>query len=542
VQGFDVIVVGAGFAGMHMLWKLRQLGMSALVVERGGDVGGTWYWNRYPGCRCDVPSLDYSAPWDAGLDQEWDWTERYATQPEILRYAQRLADRQDLRRDIRFDTSVERVTWNEARRRWTVETDRGDVFEARFVISGAGALSEPNLPDIPGIQSFEGELYHTGQWPKDPVALAGKRVAVLGTGSTGVQAATAIAKQADHLFVLQRTAQFSLPCHTPPLTDAVRAERKARYPEHREWQRRSHAATTPVLQLPFAPRAFDDPKDVRLANYETCWNSGTAALVGVYGDVSTNPEVAQEVSDFVRDKIRATVKDPAVAERLCPPPGAYVGTRRIIIDTGYYEIFNQPNVTLVDITADPIVEITPEGVKTKSAFYAIDMLVVATGYDAVTGPLLGLNVTGRDGLTLADAWADGPHTYLGLMVAGFPNFFTITGPSSPGVLANVIFSIDQHVNWIADCLEHMRRTEAEVIDTTPQAQAEWQAHAAQTYARALRLKDDKNWYLGTNIPGKPRAVLVYEGGLGVYREQCDAIAADGYRGFVFDHARVGAPA
>jgi cyclohexanone monooxygenase len=537
VQRFDVIVVGAGFAGMHMLWKLREMKLSTLVIERGGDVGGTWYWNRYPGCRCDVPSLDYSVPWDPVIDQEWDWSERYSAQPEILRYALSLADRHDMRRDIRFDTSVERATWDDARRLWVVETHRGDAFEARFFVSAAGALSEPNLPDIPGIQDFKGELYHTGRWPRRAVSLAGKRIAVLGTGSTGVQASTAIAKEAEHLYVLQRTAQFSLPCHTPPLSDEVRSERKARYPEHREWQRNSYSATTPALNLPFAPRAFDDPKDTRFKNYEACWNTGTASLVGVYGDVSTNAEVAEEVSNFVRDKIRGIVKDPAVAEKLCPQPGSYVGARRIIIDTGYYQIFNQPNATLVDIAADPIVEITVNGVKTRDAFYEIDILVVATGYDAVTGPLLAMNVTGKNGLRLKDAWADGPHTYLGLMVAGFPNLFTITGPSSPGVLANVIFSIDQHVNWIADCLEHMRRTGATEIDTTPQAQDEWQAHASQTYAKALRIKDEKNWYLGTNVPGKPRAVLVYQGGLGYYRNICDEVAADGYRGFTFSRSR-----
>jgi cyclohexanone monooxygenase len=537
VQKFDVIVVGAGFAGMHMLWKLRQMKLSTLVIERGGDVGGTWYWNRYPGCRCDVPSLDYSVPWDPVIDQEWDWSERYSAQPEILRYATSLADRHGLRRDIKFDTSVERATWDDARRLWLVETDRSDAFEARFFVSAAGALSEPNLPDIPGIRDFKGELYHTGRWPSRPVPLAGKRIAVLGTGSTGVQASTAIAKEAEHLYVLQRTAQFSLPCLTPPLTDEVRGERKARYPEHREWQRGSYAATTPALALPFAPRAFDDPRATRLENYEKCWNTGTAALVGAYGDVSTNAEVAEEVSNFVRDKIRAVVKDPAVAEKLCPAPGSYVGTRRIIIDTGYYQIFNQPNVTLVDIGADPIVEITATDVKTRGAVYQIDMLVVATGYDAVTGPLLAMNVAGKNGLRLKDAWADGPHTYLGLMVAGFPNFFTITGPSSPGVLANVIFSIDQHVNWIADCLEHMRRTGATEIDATPQAQEEWQAHASETYAKALRMKDEKNWYLGTNVPGKPRAVLVYQGGLGHYRNICAELAADNYRGFTLSHER-----
>lgn len=537
MRRFDVIVVGAGFAGMHMLWKLRQLKMSALVIERGGDVGGTWYWNRYPGCRCDVPSLDYSVPWDPEIDQEWNWSERYSAQPEILDYALRLADKNELRKDIQFNTTVSRLTWDEPRKLWMVETDQRERFEATHVISAAGALSEPNLPDIPGIDTFKGEIHHTGRWPAGAVTLAGKRVAVMGTGSTGIQASTAIAKVADHLFVLQRTAQYSLPCLTPPLTDQERSERKARYPEHREWQRNSFAAVANALSLPFGLRAFDDPKEKRFENYETCWRSGTAALIGSYGDVSTNAEVAAEVSDFVRNKIRGIVKNPEVAEKLCPLPGSYIGTRRIIIDTGYYQIFNQPNVTLVDIQNDPIVEATEDGIKTRNAFYKIDMLVVATGYDAVTGPLLAMNITGKNGAKLKDTWAHGPSTYLGLMVAGFPNLFTITGPSSPGVLANVIFSIDQHVNWIGDCLEHMRHIGAVEIDTTAEAQEGWQAHAAQTYAQALRLNDQKNWYLGTNIPGKPRSVLVYQGGLNLYKSKCDEIAADNYRGFTFDYAR-----
>ena len=529
----DALIVGAGFAGMHMLVKLRELGFSALAIERASDVGGTWYWNRYPGCRCDVPSLDYSVPWDAELDQEWDWTEKFSAQPEILRYAQHLADRHDIRSHVRFETSVTSATWDDERGLWSVGTDKGDLFEATFFISGAGALSEPNLPDIPGIGTFKGELYHTGLWPKTPVTLAGKRVAVLGTGSTGVQASTAIAKEAAHLTVMQRSAQYSLPCLTPPLTDEIRAERKAIYPEHREWQRSTYSATTPSLPTPFAPRAFDDHKEVRFANYERCWNVGTGAMAGVYGDVSTNAEVAEEVSEFVRNKIRQTVKDPVTAERLCPLPGTYLGARRIIIDTGYFQIFNQPNVTLADITGDPIEAITADGVKTQGNFYPLDILVVATGYDAVTGPLLAMNITGKDGAKLKDVWANGPKSYLGLMVAGFPNLFIITGPSSPGVLANVIFAIDQHVNWIGDCIDHMRRNGTGVIDTSEQTQLEWHAPVAETSAHALRMNDATNWYLGTNVPGKPRASLVYHGGLGVYRGICDEIAADGYRGFVF---------
>ncbi|MCB2064977.1 MAG: NAD(P)/FAD-dependent oxidoreductase, partial [Novosphingobium sp.] len=376
----------------------------------------------------------------------------------------------------------------------------------------------------------------------DKVELKGKRIAVLGTGSTGVQASTAIAREAEHLYVMQRTAQFSLPCASPPLTEQDHAELRARYPEHREWQRSSYAATSSNIDTPFGDRAFDDPKDVRFANYEKAWGNGTAALVGVYADVSTNAEVAQEVSDFVRDKIRAKVKDPATAEALCPPQGTYVGTRRIIIDTGYYEIFNQDNVTLVDLRNDPIERITADGVQTKSNFYPLDMLVVATGYDAVTGPLIAMNITGRQGVKLSDTWADGPHTYLGLMVAGFPNLFTITGPASPGVLANVIYSIDQHVDWSCRAIEHMRSTGATTIDTTPEAEAEWNAHAMDTVKNQLRIHDENNWYMGTNVPGKPRSVLVYQGGLGFYRDRCNEIAEDNYRGFVFGREKAAAEA
>ncbi|RYD21558.1 MAG: NAD(P)/FAD-dependent oxidoreductase, partial [Spirochaetia bacterium] len=484
-ERFDAIVVGAGFAGMHMLWELRRMGLSTLVLERGSDVGGTWYWNRYPGARCDVPSMDYSVPWDPELDQEWNWTERFSTQPEILSYAKRLADDHDLRRDIKFGTSVTGLRWNDADKIWQVETDQGQ-YEAQFVISAAGALSTPNIPDIPGIRDFAGEVYHTGRWPHEKVSLKGKRVAVLGTGSTGIQAATAIGKEAEHLYVLQRTPQFSLPCHTHPLAEDVIAARKATYPEHREWQRSSHSATWVDLPVPYGMKAFDDPLETRLRNYETCWNAGMAVLVGVYADVGTDLAVNTEVSDFVRDKIRATVNDPVVAEKLCPRPDAMIGSRRIIIDTGYYQMFNQPNVTLVDIHEDPIVEITANGVRLASGiFHDLDMLVIATGYDAVTGPLLSMNIVGKNDLALKDAWAHGPRTNLGLMVAGFPNFFTITGPGSPGVLANVIYSIDQHVGWIAATLQHMRETGAVEMDTTEQAQDEWQEHAAEVNASKL---------------------------------------------------------
>jgi cyclohexanone monooxygenase len=533
-ERFDAVVVGAGFAGLHMLWKLRGMGLSAVVIEKGADVGGTWYWNRYPGCRCDVPSMEYSVPWDAELDQEWDWTEKYSTQPEILSYAQRLADKHDLKKDIRFDRTVVAAARDEKRDLWVVETDKGDVYEAPVFISGAGALSEPILPDIPGIRTFKGELYHTGRWPKQPVDMKGKRVAVLGTGSTGVQACTAIAAEAGHLFVLQRTPQFSLPAINRILSKEEKDAFKANYPEHRVWQRGSFAAQ--ITGTPYGPKAFDDPKERRFEIYEKCWNIGRQDLLGCYLDINSDAEVNAEVSEFARGKIRSIVKDPVVAEKLCPKENP-IGTRRIIIDTGYFEIFNQPNVTLVDIKSDPIEEITETGVRLKSGvFHELDILVVATGYDALTGPLLAMNVTGRGGVKLKDAWANGPQNYLGVMIAGFPNLFTITGPGSPSVHVNVIYAIDQHVEWIARCLADMRNTGAKTIEPTLEAQAEWMQHINTLASRGLRIKDKNNWYLGQNVPGKPQGVMTYYAGLANYRAECDKVAAENYRGFKLEKA------
>jgi cation diffusion facilitator CzcD-associated flavoprotein CzcO len=536
----EVVVVGAGFGGMNMLWKLRGLGLQTVVLERGSDVGGTWYWNRYPGCRCDVPSMEYSVPWDPELDQQWDWTERYSSQPEILKYAQHLADRHDLRRDIVFGTTVTRISRDDHEGTWLVETEGGERYDAQYVITAAGCLSTPNLPDIPGIRSFKGDMHHTGAWPHEPVSFAGKRVGVIGTGSTGVQAATAIAAEAGHLYVFQRTAQYSLPALNRPLTEDEKAAMKARYPEHREWQRSSFAAQQ--IDPPAAMRAFDDAKERRLEVYEKAWNAGRQDLVGCYADIGLDPEVNAEVAEFVRQKIRTVVEDPKIADKLCPSANPF-GTRRIIMDTGYFEIYNQDNVSLVDIKEDPIAEVTETGIRTQSgAFYELDVMVIATGYDAVTGPLLHMNISGTGGVKLADVWKDGPRTYLGLMVKGFPNLFTITGPTSPTVHANVIFAIDQHVDWIADCLAYMRRTGVRAIEPTEAAQDEWLVHVAEVGSRGLRAKDTNNWYLGQNIPGKPQAFMTYSGGLNNYRARCDAVAQDGYRGFVLDRAEENAAA
>jgi len=528
-EQFDVVVIGAGFGGLHMLWKLRQLGKTAVALDKAGDVGGTWYWNRYPGARCDVPSLEYSVPWDPELEQEWDWSERYSAQPEILAYIEEVARRHDLKRDIRFETTVTAMSRDEQRGLWIVETNTGTTFEAPVVVSAAGCLSTPNLPDIPGIENFARPLHHTGQWPHEPVSFEGKRVGVIGTGSTGVQASTAIAADAGHLYVFQRTAQYSLPALNRPLTDAERAEAKANYAEIRRIQHASYGAA--IIDPPKGMKAFEDSREERLAEYERRWNIGRQDLLAAYADLGTDPEVNEEASEFVREKIRAIVKDPGTAEKLCPTANP-LGTRRIIMDTGYFEIFNQDNVSLVDIREDPIVQITETGVQLESdRFIELDMLVIATGYDAVTGPLLDMNITGRGGEKLTDKWADGPETYLGLMMHKFPNLFTITGPQSPTVHANVIMAIEQHVEWIGDCLSYMDRQGIAEIEPSRASEVEWGATVAAIGSVGLRAKDTNNWYLGQNIPGKPVSYMTYQGGLVRYRQTCDEIAADGYRGF-----------
>ena len=528
-EQFDVVVIGAGFGGLHMLWKLRQLGKTAVALDKAGDVGGTWYWNRYPGARCDVPSLEYSVPWDPELEQEWDWSEKYSAQPEILAYIEEVARRHDLKRDIRFETTVTAMSRDEQRGLWIVETNTGTTFEAPVVVSAAGCLSTPNLPDIPGIEDFARPLHHTGQWPHEPVSFEGKRVGVVGTGSTGVQASTAIAAEAGHLYVFQRTAQYSLPALNRLLTDAERAEAKANYAEIRRIQHNSYGAA--IIDPPKGMKAFEDSREDRLAEYERRWNIGRQDLLAAYADLGTNPEVNAEASEFVREKIRAIVKDPETAEKLCPTANP-LGTRRIIMDTGYFEIFNQDNVSLVDIREDPIVRITETGAQLESdRFIELDMLVIATGYDAVTGPLLDMNITGRGGEKLTDKWADGPETYLGLMMHKFPNLFTITGPQSPTVHANVIMAIEQHVDWIGDCLSYMHRQGIAEIEPSRASETEWGDTVAAIGSVGLRAKDTNNWYLGQNVPGKPVSYMTYQGGLVRYRETCDEIAADGYRGF-----------
>jgi len=523
----DAIVVGAGFAGMYMLHRLRGLGLNVRVFEAGSDVGGTWYWNRYPGARCDVESMEYSYSFSEELQQEWTWKERYAPQPEILAYANHVADRFDLRRDIAFDTRVLSAAFDEATDLWTVRTDRGHVARAPFCIMAVGCLSLPRMPEFEGRDSFQGRLYHTGQWPKEGVDFTGQRVGVIGTGSSAIQAIPQIARQAAHLYVFQRTPNFSVPAMNRPLDPDFVADFKARYPEVRARARRMPAGIA-GMAIPERSALEDDPQE-RQRRFEAGWGKGGTAFTRIYKDLLTDVRANETAAEFVRAKIRSIVKDPAVAEKLAPRDHP-IGTKRICLDIDYFETYNRDNVTLVDVRNAPIESITPRGVRTAAGEYALDAIVFATGFDAMTGPLLGIDVRNGAGATLADKWSAGPRTYLGLMTAGFPNLFMITGPGSPSVLTNMIMSIEQHVDWITDCIAHLRDRGVRRMEADPTSEDRWVEHVNAVADQTL-LPKTASWYVGANVPGKPRVFMPYIGGLGAYRTRCDEVAANGYEGF-----------
>ena len=526
VAAVDVVIVGAGFAGLYMLHRLRGLGMSAIVFEAGGGVGGTWYWNRYPGARCDVESMQYSFSFDDDLQQEWTWKERYAPQPEILTYANHVADRFDLRRDIRFETRVTAASFDEAAQNWTVRTDRGDVVRARYCVMATGCLSTAKLPEIPGISSFRGKTYHTGAWPHEGVDFSGQHVGVIGTGSSGIQAIPVIAREAQHLTVFQRTPNFSVPAQNWPMTAEYERGWKQNYPERRKDAMAIRNAIRYVLN---DKSALDATEEERRREYEARWEAGGIPFLGAFNDLILKQQSNDTAADFVREKIRSIVRDPAVAARLTPK-GYPIGTKRICVDTDYYATFNRDNVTLVDIRSEPIEAITADGVRTRAQSYPLDSLVFATGFDAMTGTLFAIDITGRDGLKLRDKWAEGPQTYLGLMTAGFPNMFMITGPGSPSVLTNMIVSIEQHVDWIVACLAHLRGRDAGSIEATVEAEDAWVEHVREVGERTL-YPQANSWYVGANVPGKPRVFMHYIGGFLIYKGKCDDIAARGYAGF-----------
>ncbi len=522
----DAVVVGAGFAGLYMLHRLRQSGFSAQAFEAGGDVGGTWYWNRYPGARCDVESMEYSYSFSEALQQEWEWTERYAGQPEILRYANHVAERFDLRRDIAFRTKVTAAVFDEKANRWRIDTDTGTRVAARFLIMATGCLSSANTPDFKGLGSFRGATYHTGRWPHEEVCFSGQRVGVVGTGSSAIQAIPVIAEQAAHLTVFQRTPNYSIPARNGPLDPEFAREIKAEYARFRARNYRMHAgfgSKTPPNNAP----ALDDDAATREANYAARWQRGGFGFLGAYNDLLLNPQANETAAAFARARIRETVADPETAELLCPDN--VIGCKRPCLDTRYFETYNRPNVCLVDARAHPIERITPAGIVAGGEEHALDCIVFATGFDAMTGAVLGVDIRGCDGLPIQRKWEAGPRTYLGLCTAGFPNLFLISGPGSPSVLTNMICSIEQHVNWIADCMERLRADGAATIEATPEAEENWVAHV-NAMANLTLYPTCNSWYLGKNIPGKPQVFMPLVG-FPAYVDKCDAVAANGYDGF-----------
>lgn len=540
----DVLIVGAGFGGMYAVYKLRGMGLNIRSIEAGGDVGGTWYWNRYPGARCDVESLEYSYAFDHDLQQEWQWTERYAPQPEILRYADHVADRFDLRADIEFDTRVASAVFDESRNRWTVATQRvvdrtisSDVladdirtWDTQFVVMATGCLSSTNIPDLEGLTEFEaagGRLLHTGRWPHEGIDFSGQRVAVVGTGSSGVQAIPMIAEQAEHLTVFQRTATYAAPAYNGPLDPDVEANVKAGYSNFRAMlQKRATAFGAAYPRAHGSALAFSDEE--RTAILEERWQLGGFAVSTAFHDLLTNPEANELVGDFVRSKIRNVVHDPATANLLSPTQT--FACKRMCVDSGYYEAFNRRNVSLVSVADNSINRLTPTGIQlADGSQHEVDAIVFATGYDAMTGSLLRIDIHGRNGITLGEAWAAGPRTLLGLGVPDFPNLFTVTGPGSPSVLANMITAIEQHVEWIADCIGWLLAQGHAVVEATSDAADDWVLHV-NALADATLYPTCNSWYLGANVPGKPRVFMPVLG-WPQYVAQCNDVAASGYAGF-----------
>ena len=526
----DMVIVGAGFAGMYQLVRARRAGLNAVVLEAADDVGGTWYWNRYPGARCDILSVDYSYSWDPDLQQEWQWSERYAAQPEILRYAQFVADKHDLRHDIRFNTRVVSAQWNDDTHRWTIHTDSGDDVSAQHYVMATGCLSMPKVPDIEGTDRFTGEVYFTSTWPHDGVDFTDKRVAVIGTGSSAVQSIPLIAAQAEQLTVFQRTPNFSIPARNGPISDERMAAFRADPDAYRAEARLSPAGVPRETPL---EGALMVPDAERTARYEAMWEAGELlGVTGTFSDTLADAQSNDTLRQFIHDKIRGIVDDPDVADALCPT-NHYVGTKRACLDTDYYETYNLPHVRLVDLRKDPITMITETGIDTAGESFEFDAIVFATGFDAMTGAIVGVDITGRDGLTLKEKWADGPVTYLGLMTEGFPNLYMITGPGSPSVLSNMMVSIEQHVDWIADTIDHLRASNLDTIEPTELAETKWVEHS-NAFADLTLMPTANSWYMGVNVPGKPQMFLPYPGGVGRYRMTCNEVVERGYLGFALD--------
>ena len=532
VQRLDVVVVGAGFGGMYAIYKFREMGLKVQGFEAGGDLGGVWYWNRYPGARVDLPSIDYSYSFSPEIEQEWTWSEQFAAQPELLKYIDFVARKLDLRKHFQFNTRVTSAVWDEARRLWTVQTDRGDSFEATYCIMATGPLSIPKEPDIPGVKQFKGRLLHAAKWPHEPVDFTGKRVGVIGVGSTGIQIVQDVGPQAGELFVFQRTPSFTMPMRNVKLEPEYVAEVKRNYAGIREAARNSAVGGT----RPQSTRAFFSvTPEQRQALLEDAWKQGGLAMLGTFGDLMINQEANDHVAEFVRGKIAEVVKDPVTAEAL-KPRGYPIFARRPCLDTSYYETYNLPSVHLVDCLKDPIVEVTERGVRTESGEVELDMLILATGYDGLTGALMAFDVVGRGGRKINDKWKEGSRSYLGLMLEGFPNLFMTTGPNGPAALANIIRISENDVDWIAAAITHMDKNGLTAIEPTAQAEHAWM-DIVQTLAQRSLITKAKTWWVGANVKGKPQGLTLFIGGFQKYSEYCRAAAQDNYRNFSFERAK-----
>lgn len=524
MRELDVVIVGAGFGGLYMLYRARQMGLKARLFEAGDGVGGTWYWNRYPGARCDVPSFEYSYSFDPAIEEDWVWTERYAAQPEILAYIEHVARRHDLYRDITFNTRVTAAHYDQAACLWRVRTDAGGEVDCRFLVLAVGPLSVPNIPDFPGLDSFAGQTVHTGRWPKAGVDVAGKRVAVIGTGSSAIQVAPELAKEAERLYLVQRSPAYSVPSRNRPLAADEVAAMKADYPAIRARAQANRSALgldvgkTSALAVDAAARD---------AIYEERWRQGGLGFTAAFSDLFEDVEANGTAADFVRRKILATVKDPALAQRLLPD--TLIGCKRLCVDNGYFEMFNRDNVELVDLREAPLERVTPAGIVVGGREIALDVLVLATGFDAITGAHLRIDITGRDGRQLRDKWAEGPKTYLGLGIAGFPNMFMISGPGSPAGLANMVTSGEQNVDWIAGCIGDLDAQGVAEIEADPEAEQAWVEHVNAVADQSIYPLAD-SWYTGTNVPGKPRIFMPYLD-FPAYRDRCADTARQGYAGF-----------
>tara|TARA_B100000989_G_scaffold102307_1_gene74805 strand:+ start:959 stop:2578 length:1620 start_codon:yes stop_codon:yes gene_type:complete len=532
MKNVDAVVVGAGFSGLYLLYRLRKAGFSTRVFERGGDVGGTWYWNRYPGARCDVESLQYSYSFDERLQQDWHWPEKFSAQPDILAYANYVADRFDLKKDIEFNIEVKGSRFDENSNRWKITTNTGEEINAQYFIMATGCISTTQIPNIKGLSDYFGNTFHTGDWPHEEVDFSGQSIAVIGTGSSGIQSIPVLAKQAKKLTVFQRTPNYSIPSQNELMTKKYERSWKDVYSERRKEMRYSaHGSLKDLNDVP----ALSVDEDQRQELYTKRWAIGGTGFLGSFNDLLTNADANYTAAEYVRQQIKRVVNDKETAEILCPRSYP-IGTKRICIDTGYFETYNRENVKLVDISKKPIQRLVADGIIVDDQLYPFDSIIFATGFDAMTGSIFNVDIKGRDGLALKDKWSAGPKTYLGLMSVSFPNLFMITGPGSPSVKSNMIMSIEQHVDLVTEILLAMRSKGLSVVEPELEAENKWVDHVQEVANKTL-FPQANSWYMGANIPGKPRLFMPYIGGVGAYRQICEEIVANNYRGFKFEKSK-----